>query len=123
VNLFLFSSFSEEDDTKPKLQKDEKGKKGTSLSKKKSGQAVEGKEDSNSEDDNEADDAVKDSDKDSEEDDDSDESSEGVRSGDEAVADNIKAKLKDLSVDYARGEGALMSDSSSDELTEDEEGL
>lgn len=33
----------------------------------------------------------------------------------EEIPDELKAKLKDLSVDYARGEGKLMSDSSSDE--------
>ncbi|GLV37118.1 uncharacterized protein CBL_02052 [Carabus blaptoides fortunei] len=34
---------------------------------------------------------------------------------DKVVPNNIKAKLKDLSVDYARGEGALISESSSDD--------
>lgn len=33
----------------------------------------------------------------------------------EVVADSVKKKLRDLTVDYARGEGALFSDSSSDE--------
>jgi hypothetical protein len=33
----------------------------------------------------------------------------------ECVADSIKKKLRDLTVDYARGEGLLFSDSSSDE--------
>ena len=33
----------------------------------------------------------------------------------DCVADNIKKKLKDLTVDYARGEGLLFSDSSSDD--------
>lgn len=35
---------------------------------------------------------------------------------------DIKKKLKDLTIDYARGEGEIYSDSSSDEETTDEEG-
>ncbi|XP_015115479.1 ESF1 homolog [Diachasma alloeum] len=37
------------------------------------------------------------------------------------ISSEIKSKLKDLSVDYARGEGALLSDSSSDESSEESE--
>jgi hypothetical protein len=40
----------------------------------------------------------------------------------EIVADSVKKKLRDLTVDYARGEGVLFSDSSSDEESS-EEGL
>lgn len=39
----------------------------------------------------------------------------------EIVSDNIKSKLKDLTIDYARGEVALMTDSSSDDESSDEE--
>lgn len=40
----------------------------------------------------------------------------------EEIPTTLKEKLQDLSVDYARGEGKLLSDSSSDDETSDEEG-
>lgn len=40
---------------------------------------------------------------------------------DEEIPDELKTKLKDLSVDYARGEGKLLTDSSSDESSSDDE--
>ncbi|KAK3912909.1 ESF1-like protein [Frankliniella fusca] len=43
-------------------------------------------------------------------------SEEEVRSDDEEILnDKIRSKLRDMSVDYARGEGAIVTDSSSDE--------
>lgn len=45
-----------------------------------------------------------------------------IRSDDEEVTDNVKSKLKDMSVDYARGEGAILSDSSSSEEESSEDG-
>ncbi|XP_034239620.1 ESF1 homolog [Thrips palmi] len=39
----------------------------------------------------------------------------------ENLSDKIKSKLHDMSVDYARGEGAILSDSSSDEESSDED--
>lgn len=41
---------------------------------------------------------------------------------DEEVEEGIKEKLQDLSVDYARGDGELLSDSSSDEEDSEDEG-
>lgn len=40
----------------------------------------------------------------------------------EKLADDIKAKLRNLSVNYARGEGLLMTDSSSDEESSEDSG-
>lgn len=45
-----------------------------------------------------------------------------IRSDDEEVTDNVKSKLKDMSVDYARGEGAILSDSSSSEEESSDDG-
>ena len=61
-----------------------------------------------------------------EEADDGDDESSGPEGSDTEVPADVKSKLLDLSVDYARGEGALFSDSSSDEsdgeaVSEDEE--
>lgn len=45
-----------------------------------------------------------------------------VRSDDEELTNKVKSRLHDISVDYARGEGAIMSDSSSsDEESSDSE--
>lgn len=38
-----------------------------------------------------------------------------------AIPQDIKSKLKNLEIDYARGEAPILSDSSSDEATDDEE--
>lgn len=44
-----------------------------------------------------------------------------VRSDDEELNDKIRSKLRDVSVDYARGEGAILTDSSSDEESSGDE--
>lgn len=44
-----------------------------------------------------------------------------LHESDEEITEDIKTKLKDMSVDYARGEIPLLSDSSSDEESSDEE--
>lgn len=44
-----------------------------------------------------------------------------VKKSDPKVSHDIKKKLKDLNVDYARGEGNLLSESSSDDSGEDEQ--
>lgn len=43
------------------------------------------------------------------------------KKGDKVIPDVVKKKLKDLSVDYARGEGCLNTDSSSDDESSEEE--
>lgn len=44
-----------------------------------------------------------------------------VNESDEEIGDDIKAKLKDLDIDYARGELPLLSDSSSDDESSDDD--
>lgn len=44
-----------------------------------------------------------------------------MNESDEEIGDDIKAKLKDLNIDYARGELPLLSDSSSDDESSDDE--
>ncbi len=43
------------------------------------------------------------------------EAADDLEASDSEVADDVKTKLRDLSVDYARGEGWLFSESSSDD--------
>lgn len=50
-----------------------------------------------------------------------DENSKALQTTDQALSDDVKIKLKDLSIDYARGEQTLQSDSSSDDEETDDE--
>lgn len=50
-----------------------------------------------------------------------DDDAQQLNESDEEIGDDIKAKLKDLNIDYARGELPLMSDSSSGDESSDDE--